>query len=208
MAITPCKSEGPDLDTLNGLLKAAVAAQLALGKEVLNLMGTGARSTKDALGGIKMPKMGGCCEIPEACWMPKSLGEVSCRLPPDGRGEVRLIVTNGDYRSHKTVVKSAGAQAGAVGFQPAGPVALGPKERAVIVAEIKAPKALGHYEGVIWVSVCSDHYLRWSIDVAEEECGCCCYEVTVDDTPDYESHWYDHFYCLKPCMSRIAASDQ
>jgi hypothetical protein len=130
--------------------------------------------------------------------MPKALGEVSCQLKPGGTGEVKLVVTNHDYRPHQVTAQSAGQNAGLVTIAPA-QLALGPKERTTIVATFVAPKQPGTYEAMLWVSVCSDHYLRWTIEVGERQ-NACCYVVTVDDEPDYVVHWYDHFYCQKPCM--------
>lgn len=194
MTITPCN----DPNKLDGLLKAAVAAQFAFGKELLSLLGAGARSACHAAG-LAKAKADPCCDIPEACWMPKPLGEISCRVAPGGKGEVKLIVTNNDYRPHSVTAQSAGPHAGLFAFAPP-QIMLGAKERTTIVATFNAPQQPGRYEAIVWVTVCSDHYLRWTIDVVEGQCHpCCCYEVTVDDTPDYVDHWYDHFYCPKPC---------
>ncbi|HEX6377061.1 MAG TPA: hypothetical protein VFZ91_15225 [Allosphingosinicella sp.] len=194
MTVTPCKR---DHDTLDGLLKAAVAAQFALGKELLGLVGTGVRAACDAAG-LAKAKSDPCCDMPEACWMPKPLGEISCRVAPASKGQVKLIVTNHDYQPHKVTAQAAGPHAGMFSFAPA-QIGLGPKERTTIVAEFAAPQQPGTYEAVLWVTVCSDHYLRWTIEVGEGHCEPCCYEVTVDDNPDYVDHWYDHFYCPKPC---------
>jgi hypothetical protein len=198
MTITPCKRDSIDLGTLDGLLKDVVAAQFAFGKELLNLAGAGARNARDALGGVKLAKLGSCCDIPEACWMPKPLGEISCKIRPGETGQVKLIVTNNDFRAHNVTAQGAGADAGLVVFTP-NIIALGPKERTTIVALFTAPPKPGTYQMVLWVTVCSDHYLRWTVEVGEKQ-NACCYEVTVDDTPDHIVHWYDHFYCAKPCM--------
>ena len=198
MTIAPCKRDSIDTGVLDGLVKDVVAAQLAFGKELLSLLGASARNACDGLSGLKMPVCGSCCDIPEACWMPKALGEVRCRMRPGGTGQVKLIVTNHDFRAHQVTAQSAGPDAGLVALTPA-QIALGPKERTTIAAQFTAPQQAGTYETVLWVSVCSDHYLRWTVEVGERE-NACCYEVTVDDSPDYVVHWYDHFYCAKPCL--------
>lgn len=206
MTITPCKGGKPDTDKLGDLFKDLVSAQFAFGKELLGFVGGGARAARDALGGIRPRRSGSCCDIPEACWMPKPLGEVTCRLKPGATGDVRLQVTNGDYSSHQVTAQSAGPNGGLVQFTPS-QIVLGPKERTTILARFTAPKAPGTYEVVLWVTVCSDHYLRWTVEVVDEkDCrdkpDCCCFDVTVDDTPDHVVHWYDHFYCPKPCLGR------
>lgn len=200
MTVTPCHDAHHGHHHRHGLdrlLKDVVAAQLAFGKEVVHLVGAGAKA---ALGELarKDGKDEACCDMPEACWMPKPLGEIHCWLRPGCSGEVKLNITNNDYLAHNAVASAAGQGKGHVAFTPA-KVALGPKERATITAHFTAPTQHGTYEAVLWVAVCSDHYLRWTVHVGDRE-GPCCYEVTVDDNPDYAVHWYDHFYCRKPCM--------
>ncbi|HXJ03437.1 MAG TPA: hypothetical protein VNH44_19610 [Micropepsaceae bacterium] len=198
MTITPCTgTTAVNTGNLEKLLKDVVAAQFSLGKEVLNVLTKGTNSALSGLSGVKMPKLHSCCEIPEPCWMPKALGEIKCQLTAGSTGQVKLIVTNNDFRAHTAVAQSAGKDAGLVQFTPS-QIALGPKERTTIVAQCTAPQEAGTYEMVVWVSVCSDHYLRWTVEVGNTQ-NACCYEVTVDDTPDYVVHWYDHFYCPRPC---------
>ena len=193
---TPCKHDERESGQLDHLLKDLLNAQVRLGKGLLELVGAGTRA---ALGKAGLPATGSCCDIPPACWMPKPLGEIKCRLRPGETGQVKLLVTNGDFVAHNVTVQSAGANAGLVSVAPAVTV-LGAKERAHVTATFTAPKKPGTYEVVLWVTVCSDFYLRWTVEV-DDTCGApCCYEVTVDDTPDYTVHWYDHFYCQKPCL--------
>jgi len=40
--------------------------------------------------------------------------------------------------------------------------------------------------------------VRWTIKQTSRG-GTCCHEVDIDDGPDYLHHWYDHFYCERPC---------
>jgi hypothetical protein len=201
MTITPCKGDGPNTDNLDKSLKDAVAAQLALGKELLNLVTAGAKSAYGGLGGMSMPKFKSCCDIPAPCWMPKKLGDITCKLTAGETGQVKLIVTNNDVRPHECTVQIAGPNAGLVQISPA-QIGLGPMQRTTIVAGFTAPDQPGTYEMLLWVSVCNDHFLRWTVVVGEKS-GACCYDVTVDDRPDYVVHWYDHFYCQKPCMGHL-----
>ena len=66
-------------DGIENGLKSLLNAQLLLGKELIKLAG-GASGMLDALRGIKLPKGHSCCEVPEPCWMPLSLGEIQHRV--------------------------------------------------------------------------------------------------------------------------------
>lgn len=207
MTISPCRHDGADAGKLDQLFKDVLTAEWRLGKELFELVGAGARAACGTFGKLSLPRGDSCCDIPPACWMPKPLGEITCRLRPGETGQVKLLVTNNDFRGHDVIVRSAGHDAAMVSITP-GTAALGAKERVHVAATFTAPRQPGTYEVVLWVSVCSDFYLRWTVEVGERG-GACCYEVTVDDTPDYTVHWYDHFYCQKPCMGthgRIGAN--
>jgi hypothetical protein len=206
MTITPCSGTTPiDTGDLQKLLKDVVAAQFSLGKEMLKVLGNGTNSALAGMRGLNMPnlpKLHTCCDIPDPCWMPKSLGEITCQLTAGSTGQVKLIVTNNDFRAHTAIAQSAGKDAGLVQFTSS-QVALGPKERTTITAQFTAPQDAGTYEFLIWVSVCSDHYLRVTVTVGDTD-NACCYQVTVDDNPNYVVHWYDHFYCPRPCPGTLA----
>ena len=75
---------------------------------------------------------------------------------------------------------------------------LGPKERRTVTATFTMPTERKDVDLLIWVRGCSDYYMRWTITSAATS-KACCYEVDVIDEPDYVDHWYDHFYCPKPC---------
>lgn len=198
----PCDDSGTD-GIENGL-KSLLNAQLLLGKELLKLAG-GATGLLDGLKGLKMPKGHDCCEVPEPCWMPLSLGEVRCTLRPGDTGTVCLVVTNGDFRPHTYQFAATGKSASAVSFST-NSVTLGPKERIAVTATFTVPRenrvedcrCIDH-EALVWVRGCRNHYLRWTVD----EAACakpCCHEIAVNDDPDYVLHWYDHFYMPRPCF--------
>jgi len=194
-----------DTQGLEDGLKSLINAQLLLGKEVLKLLGGAGGGLLDKMGGLQMPKGHSCCEVPEPCWMPLSLGELRCQLKPGDSGTVCLVVTNGDFRPHNYQFAATGKSAGSVSFSQAGAV-LGPKERIAVTATFTVPRegkqdedcrCLDH-DLLLWVRGCRNHYLRWTIDeVAQGKA--CCHEVAVADDPDYVLHWYDHFYLPRPC---------
>ena len=86
--------------------KDAFAAQWALSKEIVSLMAEGAGAALGQVNKMDLPKLGSGCEIPEPCWMPKSLGEVTCQLCGDGTGTINLIVTNEDFRPHDYLLQA------------------------------------------------------------------------------------------------------
>jgi len=205
----PCDDTG--YDGIENGLKSLLNAQLLLGKELIKLAG-GATGVLDTLKGIKMPKGHSCCEVPEPCWMPLSLGEIKCSLRPGDAGTVCLVVTNGDFRPHSVQFAATGKIASAVSFSTTS-VTLGPKERIAVTATFTVPKddncvedcrCIDH-EALVWVRGCRNHYLRWTVD--ESACAKpCCNEVVVNDDPDYVLHWYDHFYMPRPCFGALGAS--
>jgi hypothetical protein len=63
-----------------------------------------------------------------------------------------------------------------------------------------APAGAKH-KTIIWVDGCKLHYLIWHVSVGTVGFDSC-HEVEVDDCPDYVHHWYDHFYCARPCFNQ------
>jgi hypothetical protein len=198
--------EDTSTDGLESGLKSLINAQLLFGKEVLKLLGGAGRAAGSMASGIGLPKGSSCCDIPEPCWMPLSLGEVKCVLRPGDTGTVCLVVSNGDFRPHAYQFAATGKSAAHVGFSTAS-VTLGPKERIAVTATLTVPKegkdgedcrCIDH-EVLIWVRGCRNHYLRWTVDELASSKPCC-HEVVVNDDPDYVLHWYDHFYVTRPCF--------
>ena len=151
-----------------------------------------------------MPSMtGSCCDIPEPCWMPRCLGEFHCTLCPGATGTIKLRVTNGDLRSRQIPAVASGPDAQRVSFSPTS-LTLGPKERGTITARFAAPAEGGkddEFEAILWVRGCRDYYIRWTVGIGSSG-GCCAHELSICDGPDHVLHWYDHFYCPRPCQNR------
>jgi len=141
-----------------------------------------------------------CCDIPPACWLPRSLGEITSFVCAGGTASLRIRVTNCQPRSSHIEVAFAesGSQVSVV--PPA--ATLGPMERKSFNASYSAPAdaAKGHrIETLLWVRGCNAHYVRWTVEIRDNASSSCCHEVAVDDCADYVHHWYDHFYCNRPC---------
>jgi hypothetical protein len=204
-----CKS-GVDTQGIEDGLKSVLHAQLLLGKEVAKLLAGAGGGLVDRLSGIRVPRRHACCEVPEPCWMPLSLGEVRCRLAPGDTGTVCLVVTNGDFRPHSYQFAASGKSAALASLSPASAV-LGPKERIAVTATLTLPRegkpatdcrCIDH-ELLLWVRGCRNHYLRWTVDEVAQGSPCCA-EIRVEDDPDYVLHWYDHFYLPRPCFGAAA----
>lgn len=149
---------------------------------------------------VKLPRSQSCCDIPEPCWMPVPLGDIESFACPGATSVVRLVITNCDRIPHSYSIWAKGADAGLVDLQPTS-LSLGPKERGQVLATLKIPadaKDGQEFEALLWVRGCKEHFLRWTVEVGTRG-GDCCHEVEVEDCPDLIHHWYDHFYCARPC---------
>jgi hypothetical protein len=145
------------------------------------------------------PLTNSSCRIPPPCWAPQPIGEVACHVCPGGTAIVRLRITNCGASQRDVKVEAAGKIPG-VKITPPN-VALDPMERDYVTAALAVPAdaAMGQeYEVLLWVRGCQNHYLRWTVKVASRGASCC-HEVEVEDCPDLVHHWYDHFYCERPC---------
>jgi hypothetical protein len=79
---------------------------------------------------------------------------------------------------------------------------LGPMENGEIDVSYLIPitsKVGQKIEILMWVRGCRLHFLRWKIIVSPIGVSTC-YQVEVEDCPDLIHHWYDHFYCPRPCI--------
>ncbi len=211
-----CKPD-MDMDGVDSALGELIAAQLGLGRELLKAFVAGGSILTDGAKGLSMPKGASCCDIPDPCWMPRSLGEFTCRLAPGAEGEVCIDVVNDDFHSRNYTVKAAGLDAGVVQIDPKDRnFTLGPKERRTVSVRAIVPRvdsspnerqsccACDDLDLLIWVHGCAEHYLRWIICRDEKAKKPCCHCVCVNDAPDYELHWYDHFHVMRSCPSEIS----
>lgn len=140
------------------------------------------------------------CKIPPPCWAPQPLGEVRSHVCPGGTASIRICVTNCGT-THRDITIEATGQTTGITVTPSS-VSLGPMERGVAVASAAMPAdaASGQErEVLLWVRGCQQHFLRWIVKVSARGVDTC-HEVDVEDCPDLIHHWYDHFYCERPCL--------
>jgi hypothetical protein len=150
----------------------------------------------------------GCCDIPPPCWMPRSLGRVTSHVCPGGVATVRLRVKNCGAASESIRVEGAGMPSGAAVTIDPGSLSLGSMEEDVVTATLTAPATAAKGDsihGLLWVLGCSRHYVEWTVRIGFGGCDSL-HEVDVADCPDFIHHWYDHFYCERPCDDRAGGS--
>lgn len=145
----------------------------------------------------------GACHIPPPCWMPKALGEVVSHVCPGGTATLRIRVRNCSIAPREVRVSVSGKNSNVKVDPPV--LQLFPMERDTSVLSVAMPDDAGagaEREFLIWVNGCLNHYLSWTVRTAKRGADCC-HEVDVEDCQDYVHHWYDHFYCPRPCQPRL-----
>jgi len=142
----------------------------------------------------------GCsCDIPPPCWMPRPLGDVSSYGCAGHVATVRFCITNCAMAIRKVDVFTTAKNAG-LAMTPA-EITLGPMERGVLEATYTYPVSAqpGDVTDILlWIRGCRLYFLRWDLRVTKK-CADTKHEVKVNDCPDLVHHWYDHFYCPRPC---------
>ena len=169
-------------------------------KAVGSVLEQGTKAGMELLDAIKLPlpSRSGCsCEIPPPCWEPQPIGDVTTRACPGNKAVLRLHVVNCGSAGRTVTVDATNK---AIDVTPAS-VTLGPYEDATVVLSLDIPATAKEGErekAVVWVRGCYVHYLRWTVEVTCKNASCCS-DASVEDCPDLVHHWYDHFYCQRPC---------
>lgn len=172
-------------------------------KAIGEVVAPGAKLGLGLLESVRLPsRTSGCaCEIPPPCWAPQPLGDVESEACPGNDALLRLMITNCGMTSRTIKVTATN---GAVKVEPAS-VTLGPLEDGVVTLSLAVPTGATKgqtQKSLVWIHGCKEHYLRWTVVAAEAGVSCCACEVELEDCPDLIHHWYDHFYCQRPCLSR------
>jgi len=141
-----------------------------------------------------------CCEIPSPCWMPKTLCDARSTGRPGDTVSLRFVITNCSMASRVVEVFTSTQDAGL--SLTANPLSLGSMQRGASQVSYVIPAgspAGNKTELLMWVRGCKLHFLRWVVTTAPG-CSSNSCEVEVKDCPDFVHHWYDHFYCPRPCL--------
>ena len=173
-------------------------------KAVGDLLEQGTKVGLGLLDQVKLPlptKSCGCdCTIPPPCWEPQPIGDVTTRVCPGNKAVLRLHIENCGSKARTITVDTADKLVDVTPASLTVPAYL--TETVVVSLDIPATAKEGETRTmVVWVRGCYVHYLRWTIDVTCKNASCCS-DVHVDDCPDLVHHWYDHFYCNRPCPNQ------
>jgi hypothetical protein len=172
-------------------------------KAIGDVIAPGAKIGLGLLESIRLPSRNcGCgCEIPPPCWAPQPLGDVESEACPGNNGVLRLVITNCGMTTRAIKVTATNA---AVNVEPAA-LTLGPQEEGVVALTLAVPAGATTgqtQKSLVWIHGCKEHFLRWTVVAAEAGVSCSPDDVELEDCPDLIHHWYDHFYCQRPCLSR------
>lgn len=153
---------------------------------------------------MKMPGVPRCgCKIPPPCWMPQSAGCVVSHACPGSSAVLCIRITNCGPTDRTINFDDAGKNAAT--FKPS-VLTLGPMETGVVTATLASSSVAcedgdGEQTVLVWIRGCKDHYVRWTVKTVKRGAECC-HEICVEDCPEFVHHWYDHFYCARPCTSQ------
>jgi hypothetical protein len=183
----------------------------ALGDALAGLFAAPAQMAAALAGSLTGPvsRLGSSgCEIPPPCWEPRPAGTCTLVLPPGGAGTIRVHVANCDWSRGVVVLTSTGKIAGWMTFQPTTMV-IDAQSHGTFRVTVRVPEGVEPGEtlsGPLLVRGCLDHFVRVVVRVAECADGGCC-DASVRDCHDQIHHWYDHFYCPRPCRKARQTKD-
>jgi hypothetical protein len=188
-------------------LKALAQMMEAGAKAGIDILKSLYGSAPEALGGLANLASnqyggGGCCscEIPPPCWMPRQLCEVVSYGKAGNASSITLVITN-ESMAHRVISVMTTTSITGLVFS-ANSLTLGPMERGEIEVTYTIPTTIKSGPGteiLLWIQGCKLHFLRWTIKLGPISADTN-YEVCVNDGPENVHHWYDHFYCPRPCL--------
>lgn len=151
---------------------------------------------------VQRARTGGC-EIPAPCWEPQLAGTCTICVAPGGTAMIRVHLSNCGWDRQVVMITALGKIASWLTFMPTS-IAMEPMERNLMLVKMQVPDnvKVGFSQTVpIIIRGCRDHYIRVDVTVASCPSVLNCCDVLVEDCPDNVHHWYDHFYCARPCRS-------
>jgi len=193
-------------------LRRLLRAEMELGKTLLESMIGTAAPTFESLtsssccgnsgfGNAKRSRSS--CDIPPPCWEPRPLGERTSHVSPCSEVCLEILLDNCGIEAHPVKVGVRGYDD--VTITP-NTVTLPPLERKRIRVCANIPKGVATgttYDLTVVIAGCRVHYLRWTLSVGTFGLHTN-QKITEHDCADQLHHWYDHFYCRRPCRPRDA----
>jgi hypothetical protein len=195
------------LDDLAGAFSDLFAQGMNAGMDLLRSLGdVGASMTQGiaSAGRSRMPRLQAerCCHVPPPCWMPIDMGELTTHVCAGATATLRVQVTNCGASTRSIRIEAKGDVASVTVSPNTLKLDSMAQGTSVISITVPADAASGQeFEELVWVHGCRKHFLRWKVKVARRGADCC-HEIDVCDCPDLVHHWYDHFYCDRPCADR------
>jgi len=160
-----------------------------------------------AMSGGLVGRLSPGCEIPPPCWEPRLAGTCSVQLPPGSKATIRVHVMNCGWTRQVVMITATGRLAGIVKLEPT-TLLIEPQSQATFLVSAHLPDKVKPgevFQGALLVRGCLDHFARVTVRAAECAAATCC-DIYVQDCPDHIHHWYDHFYCPRPCR-RISRTE-
>ncbi len=144
------------------------------------------------------------CEIPPPCWEPQPVGNCALQVTPGGSATIRVHVSNCGWTRQVVALTALGKIAGLMTISPTARF-IGPQERGDFLVTIHVPdkaRAGASASGPLIIRGCRNYFARVEITVVDcVTSGSNCCDIRVNDCADNVHHWYDHFYCPRPCNS-------
>lgn len=175
----------------------------AIGDTIASLLGVPA-AVADTLADAIAERREDCCRIPTPCWLPQPSGKCVLTIAPGDSAVIALKVSNCDWVPHTYVVSATGHLAGLLSIMPT-TLLLHPLEEQVVHVKVAIPAAAlpgMTVIGPILVRGCRIHAVKVVVHVAAATVPAKC-TPHVSDCPDNVHHWYDHFYCPRPCLPAV-----
>jgi hypothetical protein len=193
-------SSSASLKAIAKLIEASAKAGLGV---LQSLYGAAPGSLTGIVDWAKSESCGaGCgpCEIPPPCWMPRPLCDVVSHGKAGNTASITFEITNQSMTTRVISIFTTSPSTGLVFSAPQ--LTLSPMEAGSIEVTYTIPTPFPSGPGteiLLWIQGCRLHFLRWKINSSSIS-GNTNYEVCVCDGPEYLHHWYDHFYCPRPCL--------
>jgi hypothetical protein len=187
-------------------VKRLVEAEIEKAKKFL---GGVAAEAHELTGAVRIKR--GCethdcsCGIPTPCWLPEDLGDADVNVEGGDTAHLTMRVrnTDGQQRNVTAQVTGSGSQLVAPAAASMMVTGFGWGTFSFSVA-VPHQSPAGTYADVqIAIQGCRRHVINWRV-ITVEKCETkenADVEIVVCDGAELIHHWYDHFYCRRPCQA-------